>query len=77
MAHRQRPLLGHRHHATEDLEPYVVARINPLRFHRAGARSKPADFDETIAAMLARAEAFDASEVNAQDVATTGGSGED
>lgn len=51
------------------LKPFVVARINPLRFQR-----KPtADFDETIEKMLASAKKFDASRIRADQVARTGG----
>ncbi len=51
------------------LKPFVVARINPLRFAKRGA--PPADFDATIAKMLAKAEAFDASKIKPSDLAAT------
>ena len=51
------------------LRPFVVARINPLRFKRGG---NP-DVDETIETMLAAARRFDAGRVRADQVARTGG----
>lgn len=51
------------------LKAFVVARINPLRFRR-GAK---AEFDETIATMLASAKKFDASKIKADQVAQAGG----
>jgi ParB family transcriptional regulator, chromosome partitioning protein len=47
------------------LKPFVVARINPIRFAKRG---KSFDFDETIDKMIAKAEAFDASSVKASDL---------
>ncbi|HUS30009.1 MAG TPA: hypothetical protein VMZ53_15995 [Kofleriaceae bacterium] len=60
------------------LKPIVVARINPLRFVKAGADEK-SDFDKTIDKMIEGAKKFDASKVKAQDVvlAATVGGGED
>jgi ParB family transcriptional regulator, chromosome partitioning protein len=55
------------------LRPFVVARINPLRFKRGG---NP-DVDETIETMLAAAERFDAGRVRADQVARTGGAPEE
>jgi ParB family transcriptional regulator, chromosome partitioning protein len=55
------------------LRPFVVARINPLRFKRGG---NP-DVDETIDTMLAAARRFDAGRVRADQVARTGGAPED
>jgi ParB family transcriptional regulator, chromosome partitioning protein len=55
------------------LRPFVVARINPLRFKRGG---NP-DVDETIDAMLAAARQFDAGKVRADQVARTGGAPEE
>jgi ParB family transcriptional regulator, chromosome partitioning protein len=55
------------------LRPFVVARINPLRFKRGG---NP-DVDETIDTMLAAAKRFDAGRVRADQVARTGGAPEE
>ena len=61
------------------LKPIVVARVNPLRFIKPGAESKP-DFDKTIDRMIDGATRFDPSKVRAQDVAiaaAVGGSSEE
>ncbi len=50
------------------LKPIVVARINPLRFIKAGKDDK-ADFDKTIDRMIEGAKKFDPSKIRAQDVA--------
>ncbi len=51
------------------LKAFVVARINPLRFQR-----KPtADFDETLAKMLAAVKKFDPGKVKSDQVARAGG----
>jgi ParB family transcriptional regulator, chromosome partitioning protein len=55
------------------LRPFVVARINPLRFKRGG---NP-DVDETIETMLVAARRFDAGRVRADQVARTGGAPEE
>jgi ParB family transcriptional regulator, chromosome partitioning protein len=55
------------------LRPFVVARINPLRFKRGG---NP-DVDETIETMLAAARRFDAGRVRADQVARSGGAPEE
>ncbi|HEX7335853.1 MAG TPA: ParB N-terminal domain-containing protein [Gemmatimonadales bacterium] len=55
------------------LRPFVVARINPLRFKRGG---NP-DVDETIETMLAAARRFDAGKVRADQVARSGGAPEE
>jgi len=58
------------------LKPFVVARINPLRFARAakpGQKAPTADFDATIGRMLKAARAFDASRIRLQDLAAMGG----
>jgi len=60
------------------LKPFVVARLNPLRFVPAArgakkAESGPADFDKTLDQMFARGEKFDASKVRPQDLAQMGG----
>ncbi|HEY8198010.1 MAG TPA: hypothetical protein VIG04_13595 [Gemmatimonadales bacterium] len=54
------------------LRPFVVARINPIRFKRG-----PADADETIETMLAAAKRFDTGKVRADQVAKAGGPPED
>jgi ParB family chromosome partitioning protein len=62
------------------LKPIVVARINPLRFIKAGKDDARPDFDKTIDRMLDGAKKFDPSKVKAQDVAiaaAVGGSGSD
>lgn len=51
------------------LKPIVVARVNPLRFLKAGKDEERPDFDKTIARMLEGAKKFDPSKVRAQDVA--------
>jgi ParB family chromosome partitioning protein len=53
------------------LRPFVVARINPLRF-----RKGTADFDETMDAMLAAAKKFDVSKIKPGQVSAGGGPGE-
>jgi ParB family transcriptional regulator, chromosome partitioning protein len=55
------------------LRPFVIARINPLRFKRGG---NP-DVDETIETMLSSARRFDAGRVRADQVARAGGAPED
>ena len=55
------------------LRPFVVARINPLRFKRGG---NP-DVDETLDTMLAAARRFDAGRVRADQLAKAGGAPED
>ena len=55
------------------LRPFVVARINPLRFKRGG---NP-DVDETIDTMLAAARRFDAGRVRADQLARAGGAAEE
>jgi ParB family chromosome partitioning protein len=50
------------------LKPIVVARVNPLRFVKAGKDEK-ADFDKTIDKMIDGAKKFDPSKIKAQDVA--------
>ena len=57
------------------LKPFVVARLNPLRFVPAarGKEAKPADFDKTVDQMLERGRKFDAGKVKPQDLAAMGG----
>lgn len=51
------------------LRPYVVARLNPLRF-RKGA---DAEFEETLDQMLSAARKFDAAKVKESDLARAAG----
>jgi len=51
------------------LKNFVVARVNPLRFQS----EKRADWDATIDKMLASAKRFDASKIDAGQVARSGG----
>ncbi len=53
------------------LRAFVLARINPLRFTLK--RGQKADFDATMAKMLASARKFDTSRVRADQVARSGG----
>lgn len=55
------------------LRPFVIARINPLRFKRGGSP----DVDETLDTMLAAARRFDAGRVRADQVARAGGAPEE
>jgi ParB family chromosome partitioning protein len=56
------------------LKAFVLARINPLRFTLK--RGQKADFDETIAKMLAAVKRFDVSKVKSDQVARAGGAPE-
>jgi ParB family transcriptional regulator, chromosome partitioning protein len=54
------------------LKPFVIARINPLRFQKPakpGQKAPRADFAETIDKMLDKARKFDAGKVKPQDLA--------
>ncbi|HWZ84593.1 MAG TPA: ParB/RepB/Spo0J family partition protein [Thermoanaerobaculia bacterium] len=55
------------------LRPFVVARINPIRFQR----SAKADFDETLEKMLAAAKKFKAEGVKPEHLARAGGAAEE
>ncbi len=55
------------------LRPFVVARINPIRFQRG----TKADFDETLEKMLAAARKFKPESVKPEQVARAGGAAED
>jgi ParB family chromosome partitioning protein len=55
------------------LRPFVVARINPIRFQK-GAK---AEFDETIAKMLASAKKFKAEGVKPEQLARAGGASDE
>jgi ParB family chromosome partitioning protein len=51
------------------LKPFVVARINPIRFSKAASF----DFDEVLEKMLASARKFNVEKVRQEDLARTGG----
>jgi ParB family chromosome partitioning protein len=51
------------------LKPFVVARVNPVRFSKA----TEFDVDEVLGKMAASAERFDADKVRQEDVARAGG----
>jgi ParB family chromosome partitioning protein len=51
------------------LRAFVVARVNPLRFHQGA----PPSFDATLDRMLEAARRFDASKIKHADLARTGG----
>ncbi len=53
------------------LKPFVVARINPIRF----SKSTEFDFDEVIDKMTASAKKFNVDKVRQEDVAKAGGGG--
>ena len=55
------------------LRPFVVARINPIRFQKS---AKPG-FDETISKMLASAKKFKAEGVKPEQLARAGGASEE
>ena len=55
------------------LRAFVVARINPIRFHKGA--SPP--YEDVIEKMLASARKFDVAKVKADQVATAGGAPED
>jgi ParB family chromosome partitioning protein len=59
------------------LKPFVVARLNPLRFVPAARGKKKADsvadFDKTLDQMMSRGEKFDATKIKPQDLASMGG----
>lgn len=58
------------------LKPFVVARINPLRWVKAakpGQKAPRAEWDKTIDKMTESARAFDVKRVRTQDLAAMGG----
>ena len=55
------------------LRPFVIARINPIRFHKGD----PPGFDATIAKMLASAKKFKAEGVKPEQLARAGGPSEE
>lgn len=55
------------------LKAFVVARVNPIRFHKG----EPPPFDETLDRMLKAAKKFDASKVSTDQIAATGGAPEE
>ena len=61
---------------TAYLKPFVVARINPLRFVRAakpGQKAPRAELEPTIKKMIESAKKFDVKKVRPQDLAAMGG----
>ena len=55
------------------LKPFVVARLNPIRFSKATSF----DFDEVLGRMLAAANKFNVEKIKPEDVARTGGAAEE
>ncbi len=55
------------------LKAFVIARINPIRFHKGPAP----DPDDVIGRMLASARKFDAAKIRADQVARSGGAPEE
>ena len=51
------------------LKPFVVARVNPIRF----SKSTEFDFDEVMDRMIAAANKFNVERVKQEDVAKVGG----
>ncbi len=51
------------------LKPFVVARINPIRFSKATSF----DYGEVLAKMLANARKFNVEKIRQEDLASTGG----
>jgi len=61
------------------LRTYAVARINPVRFHRAkkGDTKPPMPIEEGLTRMLASAKKFDLASVRQQDLALVAGAASD
>jgi len=58
------------------LRPFVIARINPLRWQKQakpGQKAPAAELDATFDKMIASAKKFDASKIRPQDIAASGG----
>ena len=55
------------------LKAFVVARINPIRFHKGD----PPPYDDVMEKMLASAKKFDVGKVKADQLAAAGGSAEE
>ena len=55
------------------LKAFVVARINPIRFHKGD----PPPYDDVMEKMLASAKKFDVGKVKADQVAASGGAAEE
>ena len=51
------------------IKAFVVARVNPIRFHRGD----PPPFDETLERMLQSARRFNLGKVKESDISRTGG----
>jgi ParB family transcriptional regulator, chromosome partitioning protein len=59
------------------LKPFVIARVNPLRFQKPakpGQKAPRAQFEPTIQKMIDSAKKIDPTKIKPQDVARTGGS---
>jgi ParB family chromosome partitioning protein len=60
------------------LKPFVVARLNPLRWQKPakpGQKAPRADFDATLDKMMASGKKFDAEKIRPQDLASMAASG--
>jgi ParB family transcriptional regulator, chromosome partitioning protein len=55
------------------LKAFVVARVNPIRFHKGD----PPPYEEVVDKMLAAAKKFDVGKVKTDEVATAGGAAEE
>jgi ParB family chromosome partitioning protein len=55
------------------LKPFVIARVNPVRFTPTGTGAAAPDLDETLEKMLAAARRFDAAKVRSDQVARAAG----
>ena len=57
------------------LKSFVVARVNPIRFRPKDA--PPPDFEETFDKMMKAAAKFDAGKIKMEDLARSGGAGDE
>ena len=60
------------------LKPFVIARLNPLRWQKPakpGQKAPRADFDATLDKMMASGKKFDADKIRPQDLASMAASG--
>jgi ParB family chromosome partitioning protein len=53
------------------LKSFVVARVNPIRFHYKDAR--PLSFDDTLGRMTQAAQKFNTDKIKLDDLARSGG----
>jgi ParB family transcriptional regulator, chromosome partitioning protein len=58
------------------LRPFVVARVNPLRFKK-GARAQRAPFAETLDKMIDKASLFDVDRIRSEDLSAAAGAPEE